>query len=592
MFHGGEGEVLYVGKAGCLRDRVASYFRSPRHLPERTRRLAKEVRDVQVITARSGSEALILEDALVKKHRPRYNVRLRDDKRYPYIKLTAERFPRVEVVRRPGDDGARYFGPFTSSRAMRRTLKLAHKLFPLRTCNLDIGADKPERPCLMYDLGRCCAPCVGLVDEKQYEAYVRKAGMLFEGRVDQVISSLQQSMHRAAAAERFEHAAQLRDHISSLERIRQRQSVALTESVDLDAVGVAAQGERGYGVIMVVRGGRLIGREGFSLSVPEGIEKASLLSSFLDQYYARATAMPQEVLLPEGFPEEELLADYLSRRRGSRVRVRHTVRGERASLVQMAERNAVQAAKRAVMEPSSEEEDALGELAVSLGLQSRPWRIEAYDVSNLHGGQATGSMVVFVGGKPRPDAYRRFRVRTTETPDDYASLAEVLRRRLSHGLAELKDPAVSRGRFSELPDLVLVDGGVGQLNAALEAVDEFPSVEVDVVALAKREELVYRPGNHAPLRLPAHAPSLRLLQRMRDEAHRFALDYHRSLRGRQALESLLDGVSGVGPRRKEALLRRFGSVEGLRRAKLEELLSMPELPKATAEQLYKALHSG
>ncbi|MFO8034507.1 MAG: excinuclease ABC subunit UvrC [Candidatus Bipolaricaulota bacterium] len=592
VFRGKEGETLYVGKAGSLRDRVASYFHSPRHLSDKTRRLTRDIHDVEVVTARSGAEALLLEDALVKKHRPRYNVRLRDDKRYPYVKLTAEPFPRVQVVRRLADDGARYFGPFTSSRAMRRTLKLAHKLFPLRTCKLEIGMDKPERPCLMHDLGRCAAPCMGLVTREEYGQAVKEAALLFEGRVDEVIQSLHRDMEAAAAEERFEHAARLRDHINSLDRIRQRQSVALTDPVDLDAVGVAAEGEIGYGVIMVVRGGRLIGREGFSLSVPAGVEGSRLLSAFLNQYYTRATAMPQEVLLPEELPEAGLVADYLGRRRGSRVRVRRPAQGERAALVDMAQRNARHALKRAALEPSSGGENALEDVAEALGLETRPWRIEAYDVSNLHGDEATGSMVVFVGGQPRPDAYRRFRVRTVDTPDDYAMLGEVLRRRLRHGLAELKDPTVSHGRFSDLPDLILVDGGMAQLSAAIQALDEFPSVGAEPAALAKRHELIYRPGTKDPIRLPPNSPALRLLQRVRDEAHRFAVDYHRSLRGRRALESLLDGVKGVGPRRKEALLKRFGSLEGLRQASLEELLSIPGLPKGTAEQLYKALHSG
>ncbi len=592
LFRGRQGEVLYVGKAGSLRDRVASYFHSPRTLPDRTRRMAREITDVEVITAGSGAEALLVEDALIKKHRPRYNVRLRDDKRYPYVKITAEAFPRVQVVRRPADDGARYFGPFTSSRAMRRALKLAHKLFPLRTCTLEIGVDNPARACLMYDLGRCTAPCVGLINQEQYAQAVDEAALLFEGRVDQLLQALRRDMEKAAAEEHFERAARLRDHINSLERIRQRQSVALTEPVDLDAVGVATQGERGYGVIMVVRGGRLIGREGFALSTPEGVDTQRLLSSFLDQYYTRATAIPQEVLLPEVLTEAHLLADYLTRRRGSRVRVRRPTRGERAALVQMAERNAHYAVKRAALETSAGEEDAVEDLVAALHLESLPWRIEAYDVSNLYGGEATGSMVVFVGGQPRPDAYRRFRVRSVDTPDDYAMLGEVLRRRLGHGLAELKDPAVSRGRFSDLPDLILVDGGAGQLGAATRALADYPAVGAELAALAKRQELVYRPHAKEPIRLSARSPALRLLQRIRDEAHRFAVDYHRSLRGRRSLESLLDSIKGIGPRRKEELLKRFGSLEGLRQASLEELLSLPSLPKGTAERLYKALHSG
>lgn len=591
VFRDATGLELYVGKAGSLRDRVASYFGSGQQ-SLKTKRLVKRIHDVEVITAGSSTEALILEDALVKKHRPPFNVRLRDDKRYPYVRLTSEPFPRVDVVRRTASDGARYFGPFTSSRAMRRTLKLVHKLFPLRTCNLTIGKDIPDRPCLMRDIGRCDAPCTGMVGQETYGRAVRNAALLLEGRVEQLIASLRQQMEQAASEERFEHAAQLRDHIHALERVRERQSVALKEPVDLDAAGVATADGRGYGVILVVRGGRLIGREGFPLEVPHDVEYPQLLGAFLDQYYTRASAIPQEVLLAQHLPEERLLAEYLSRQRGKQVRVRYPKRGERAALVEMAQRNATQSVRRPVLPSAEGDATALDELADALSLSVHPWRIEAFDISNLHGGEATGSMVVFVGGRARPDAYRRFRVRTVDGPDDCAMMTEVIHRRLTHGLAELHDPAVSGGRFSDLPDLILVDGGVGQLGAAMRALQAFPSVEAEVAALAKRQELVFRRGFREPCRLPARSPALRLLQRIRDEAHRFAVDYHRSLRGRRTLESMLDQIGGIGPRRKDALLRRFGSIEGLRRASLEELLSMPGLPRAAADRLYKALHSG
>ncbi len=591
VFRDAAGLALYVGKAGSLRERVTSYFGSSQR-SLKTQRLVKRIHDVEVITAKSTTEALILEDALVKKHRPPFNVRLRDDKRYPYVRLSAEPYPRIDVVRRTADDGARYFGPFTSSRAMRRTLKLVHKLFPLRTCNLAIGKDIPDRPCLMHDIGRCAAPCIGRVTPETYGQAVRDAALLLEGRVAEVIAALRLQMDQASSDERFEHAAELRDHIDALERVRERQSVALTESVDLDAAGVATADGRGYGVILVVRGGRLIGREGFPLEVPHDVEYPQLLGAFLDQYYTRASAIPQEVLLAERLPEERLLTEYLSRRRGTQVRVRYPARGERAALVEMAQRNADQSVRRPVLPSVEDDATALDELADALSLRVHPWRIEAFDISNLHGSEATGSMVVFVGGRPRPDAYRRFRVRTVNGPDDYAMMREVIHRRLAHGLAELHDPTVSGGRFSDLPDLVLVDGGMGQLGAAAGALRAFPTVGAELAALAKRKELVFRPGTAEPFELPAHSPALRLLQRIRDEAHRFAVDYHRSLRGRRALESMLDQVAGIGPRRKDALLRRFGSIEGLRRASLEELLSMPGLPRAAADRLYKALHSG
>ena len=590
IFRGARGEVLYVGKASSLRDRVRSYFQAERNLPYKVRHLVREIADLEVIETASAAEALILEDALIKKHRPRFNVRLRDDKRYPYLKITKERFPRVQVVRRRGEDGARYFGPYTSSKSMRRALKLAHKLFPIRICNLPLDERRLDRPCLLYHIGRCSGPCAGLASEEEYRRYVEGAAFLFQGRVDEVIEALKEEMARAAAEERFEHAAHLRDQVRALERIRERQVVALPEPVDLDAIGIAVEGERGYGTVLIVRGGRLIGREGFPLKLPVETSPEEALEEFLDQYYTRATAIPQEVLLPEEIEDAEGLSLYLSGRRGSKVRVHVPRRGERRELVEMAQRNARLSLKRAAAEELPGEEDVLEELAEALGLSVRPWRIEAFDISNLQGQEATGSMVVFVGGSPRRDAYRRFRVRRAGRPDDYAMMEEVLRRRLSHGLAELSDPAVAKGRFSDLPDLILVDGGKGQLSVALKVLEEHALSGIEVAALAKREELVYVPGRAEPIRLPRGSSALKLLQRIRDEAHRFAVEYHRRLRGRRALASLLDSVEGIGPKRRELLLRRFGSLEGLRQASLEELLSVPGLPRAVAERLYKALH--
>ncbi len=589
LFRGADGAVLYVGKASSLRDRVRSYF-APRPSPK-VRLLLREAADLETILTPTEEDALVLEDALVKKHRPRFNVRLRDDKRYPYLKITAETFPRILVVRRLADDGARYFGPYTSSRAMRRALKLAHKLFPVRTCNLPLEDRRYDRPCLLYHLGRCLGPCAGLVTPKEYGKAVDAAARFFEGRVEEVVEALSGEMARAAEEERFEHAARLRDTIRALERIRERQTVALPEPVDLDVVAVAVGEDRGQGAVLLVRGGRLIGREGFALALPPGASPEEALEEFLDAYYTRATAIPPEVLVPSSVPGLPALEGYLARRRGGRVRVGVPRSPERRALLGMAERNASLALRRAEEEVLPLEEEALDELAEALGLSVRPWRIEAFDVSNLQGEEATGSMVAFVGGRPRRDAYRRFRVRISGKPDDYAMMEEVLRRRLRHGLAELGDPAIARGRFSDLPDLVLVDGGKGQLSVAERVLSELELGGIEVAALAKREELIFVPGSDKPIRLPRGSPALKLLQQVRDEAHRFAIDYHRTLREKRTLGSLLDGVPGIGPKRKAALLTRFGSVDGLRRASLEELLSVPGLPRTTAELLYKALHA-
>ncbi len=589
MFLGGDGEVLYVGKASSLRQRVRSYFQ--RGGSPKAWGITQEAVDLDYVVTRNEAEALILEDALIKKHRPRFNTRLRDDKRYPYVKITAERFPRVALVRRPENDGARYFGPFTSSKALRRMLSLAQKLFPLRTCNLDLESGKRFRPCLYYHLGKCAGPCAGKVSPEGYRRHVEGVAALLSGRTEEVLAELRARMERAAAAERFEEAAHLRDAIRALERLRERQVAALPEAVDLDAVGIALDDGRGYGLVLLVRGGRLIGKEGFPLVVPAGSSPEEVLAEFLDQYYTRTTSVPQEVLIPFPVPEAGALEGYLASRRG-KASVRVPARGRRRELVEMAMKNAALALRRTAAEVSlPRDEEALEELAEALDLPTRPWRIEAFDISNIHGKEATGSMVVFVGGRPRRDAYRRFRIRISGKPDDYAMMGEVLKRRFSHGLRELQEPR-SGGKFSEFPDLVLVDGGKGQLNVARRVLAELGLSGIEVAALAKREEEVYRPGKRDPISLPRDSAALKLLQRLRDEAHRFAVEYHRLLRRKETLASLLDSVPGIGPKRKAYLLERFGSLEELRRAPLEELLSLPGLPRPIAHTLYKALHEG
>ncbi len=590
IFRGRQGEVLYVGKASSLRDRVRSYFQAEHLLSPKIRKLRTLIRDVEIVLTGSEVEALILEDALIKKYRPPFNTRLRDDKRYPYLKITNERFPRITVVRRPEADGAQYFGPYTSSKAMRRVLKLAHKLFPIRPCNLPVGQKLYPRPCLYYYIGRCSGPCAALVSPEEYGRYVESAALLFQGRVDQVMARLKEEMKKAAEEERFEHAARLRDQILALERIRERQVVALPEPVDLDAIGIAQKDNRGYGVVLLVRAGRLLAREGFALTLPEISSPQEALSEFLDQYYTRTTAIPEEVLLPFPVPETEALLVYLRRKRGGKVEVVVPKAGERKNLVELALRNAELGLRRTEVEELPPEEEALELLSEALDLAVRPWRIEGFDISNLQGEEATGSMVVFVGGKPRRDQYRRFRVRVAGKPDDYAMMEEVLRRRFTHALAELADPTITARKFSDLPDLVLVDGGKGQLSVAQGVLEELGLSGIEVAALAKKEELVFRPNRSEPIKLPDDSPALRLLQRLRDEAHRFAVEYHRTLRERRTFSSLLDELPGIGEKRKQLLLLRFGSLEGLREASLEELLSVPGLPRKTAELLYKALH--
>ncbi len=582
------GKVIYVGKAAVLKNRVRSYFHAPSGLSEKTRRLVREIADFEVIQTATEAEAFLLEDALIKKHQPRFNIRLRDDKHYPYLKITSETYPRVMIVRRRARDGARYFGPYTNVKAMRATLKLAQKLFPIRTCNLALPLKKPRRPCLNYYIGRCLAPCAELVSEAEYRNAVNGAAMLFEGRITGLVRDLRRRMQAAAAAEKFEQAAQIRDQIAFLNRALERQTAALSDTIDRDAIGIAIAGARACAEVFFVRGGRLSGRETFHLRTPDNPAEPEVVSAFLSQYYAAAGTVPKDVLLPAHPEDDTGIADWLTALRGNKVRLLVPQRGKKRLLVKMACENARYSLKREQVTAAlvgEEASDALAELAEALALSTFPQRIEAYDISNTQGGEATGSMVVFEGGRPRRDAYRRFKVHLAGKPNDYAMMREVLHRRFRRGLAELHDPTVSHGKFSEFPDLLLIDGGKGQLRVALAVLDELELDGIEAIGLAKKHEEIYRPGESSPLRLSRESKALLLLRHIRDEAHRFAITYHRKLRGKRSLSSVLDDIPGIGPKRKKALIQAFGSLDRLQKASVEDIVALPEIPNSLAESI-------
>jgi len=584
------GEVIYVGKAASLRSRVRSYFQSQEGMAERTQALVAEIADVDVIRTATEAEAFLVEDSLIKRHQPRFNVRLRDDKRYPYLKITDEPFPRVLVVRRRFDDGARYFGPYTNVKSMRQTLKLAQRLFPIRTCTLDLPLASPRRPCLSYHIGRCLGPCAELVTQEEYAASVDGAAMLFDGRITGLVQRMTREMRAAADGREYERAAGLRDRIGALTRSLERQSVALSDLVDRDAIGLAIDADRACAQVFLVRGGRVSGRETFHLRAPAGPSEGEVLGAFVTQYYAGATSVPKEVLLPAEIEDGVRLGDWLSSLRGRRVTVRRPQRGGKRRLVELASQNARFALKGSKKEDTLREEAsaALVELSEDLSLSGFPQRIEAYDISNTGGGEATGSMVVFENGRPRRDAYRRFKVHISGKPDDYAMMAEVLRRRFKRGLAELNDPTVTRGKFSELPDLVLIDGGKGQLNVGVSVLKDLNIEGIETVGLAKREEEIFAPGRADPIVLSPKSRSLLLLRRIRDEAHRFAVTYHRKLRTKRSLSSVLDEIRGIGPKRKSLLMKRFGSVDRLAAASPDEIAAAG-VPAELAERLLERL---
>ena len=585
------GKVIYVGKAAVLRNRVRSYFHAVEGMATRTRLLVAEIEDFEVIRTSTEAEAFLLEDNLIKRHQPRFNVRLRDDKRYPYLKITDEAFPRIMVVRRRSMDGGRYFGPYTNAKAMRSTLKLAQKLFPIRTCSLNLPLSTPRRPCLNYFIGRCLGPCAELVSQDEYARAVDGAALLFEGRISGLVKRLRNEMNAAAEAQEYERAAGIRDRMESLTRSLERQAVALKDLADRDVIGLSIEGDRACAQVFLVRAGRLSGRETYHLRAPADPSPSEILSAFLTQYYANATFVPGEILLPTEIEELDQMAASLTSLRGRRAVLKVPQRGEKRRLVALAEDNARFALKGiakndAVRETSTA---ALVELAEALSLSSFPQRIEAFDISNTQGTEATGSMVVFENGRPRRDAYRRFKVHISGKPDDYAMMREVLRRRFRRGLAELNDASVTRGKFSEFPDLVLIDGGKGQLAVAVRVLQDLNIEGMETIGLAKRHEEVFLPGQKEPVILAEASPGLLLLRQIRDEAHRFAINYHRRLRRRRSLSSILDEVPGIGPKRKSALIKRFGSIRTLIEADAAEIAEAAGISVASAERVLEHL---
>jgi len=583
----GAGEVIYIGKAASLRNRVRSYFHATEGLSPKTQALVAEISDLEVIRTKTEAEAFLLEDSLIKRHKPKFNVRLRDDKRYPYLKITKEPFPRVMIVRRRADDGARYFGPHTNAKAMRSTLKLAQRLFPIRTCSLSLPLKSPRRPCLNYQIGRCSAPCAGLISEEEYARLVDGAAMLFEGRVSGLVERLKKEMLAAAQKQRYERAAALRDTIGALERTLERQSVVMSDLIDRDAIGLSIGDERACAQVFAVRAGRLTGREAFHLRSPAGSTGPEVLEAFFTQYYSNASFIPKEVLLPSPIEDPARIERWLSSLRGDRVRLRVPKRGEKRRIVELATENARFSLKEGKKADAVIQAETTGlvELAEALSLSSFPQRIEAFDISNTQGKEATGSMVVFENGRPRRDAYRRFKVRIAGKPDDYAMMAEVLRRRFRRGLAEISDPTIAQGKFSEFPDLLLIDGGKGQLNVGIAVLKELNIEGLEVIGLAKRHEEIFVPNRSDPIVLPPESPSLLLLRRIRDEAHRFAIDYHRRLRAKRSLSSILDEIPGIGPKRKASLIRAFPSLDSLAAASTEEVHKATGIPLKLAERV-------
>lgn len=642
----GESErVLYIGKAISLRNRVRSYFQDSAALLPRTAHMVERVVDVRTIVVTNEVEALILEANLIKRHQPPFNVRLRDDKRYPYLKVTNEPFPRVLFTRVVKDDGARYFGPYTNAHGLRELINLVRVVFPLRTCREPIDGQR-ARPCLQYHIHRCLAPCVGYQSEPEYDALVDEVVLFLEGQQDRLLSRLQREMHDAAERMNYEAAARLRDRIVRVRRVTEGQKVVWTSRVDMDLIAAARDHGQACVQVFFVRGGKLIGQEHFIVEGSAERSDAELFAEFCKQFYtaraatipelsplgsrvardnevpvalkarARSTAsqatIPKEIIV-EALPSDQpLIESWLSDLKGQRVRIVRAQRGPRAEYMRLVKQNAEANLKAFLAHQESQETASarsLTELATALDLPEPPHRIECYDISNIQGTNPVASMVVFVEGRAKKSDYRRFRIRYDGGSNDFAMMQETLRRRLRYLRADTNAPGEGdeasiaedertierelrrKERFHHRPDLLLIDGGKGQLNAVVEVLEELDLWGIPVAGLAKEHEWLYVPGQSEPIVLPPNSAGLHLVMRMRDEAHRFAVEYHRKRRGKAMTQSALDALAGVGPVRKKRLLTAFGSVSALRRASVDEIAAVKGMTPALAAAVRAAFHT-
>lgn len=602
LYRSADGKVIYVGKAVVLKNRVRSYFQASRD--PKTRRLAAEIADLEWIVTDTELEALILENELIKRYRPRFNIRLRDDKTYPYIKLHwAEDFPKVSIVRRMERDGSRYYGPFTSGYAVRQTLDALRRVFPYLDCNREITGRDPK-PCLYYHIKRCAGPCIGAVDREGYRQIIAGLADFLEGNSEAALTTLRAQMQQAAEQLQFERAAMLRDQIRAAGQLIERQKVVSGKQEDEDVIAFAQDARTGEACVQVffIRRGKLIGRETFVLEGVSAEQNGELVSAFVKQFYDEAAFVPPSILLPKDLDERDIIEQWLrSRRGGEKVLLTVPTEGPKQALLQMASENA--AATLATLQAqwqadTNRQTEALAQIQEALGLAAPPGRIECCDVSTLQGAHTVASMVVFAKGAPEKGDYRRFNIKGRGgqgEPDDFASMREALTRRFRRAVEEISPDPGAKARKSDeswkrLPDLLIVDGGKGQLGVAVEVLAEFGLTEVvPVVGLAKQHEELFLPGRSESILLPAGSQGLFLVQRIRDEAHRFAITAHRERRGKVAIASELEAIPGIGPTRRKALLKHFGSLEAIRQATVEELAAAPGMTLAAARSVRERL---
>ena len=589
-----DGTIIYVGKAINLKNRVRSYFQQSSDHTYKTRQMVRKIRDIEWIVVASELEALILEMNLIKLHRPFYNVRLKDDKRYPYIKVHwADPFPKLSVTRNMVDDGSRYFGPYTSVWAVHQTLDILRKIFPYLTCAREITG-KDERACLYYDIKLCSAPCIGAVNQEEYRQMIDDLCRFLEGRTDPIMTRLKEAMAQASENLNYEKAAIYRDQIEAIERVVERQKIISDERNDSDVIAMARSKGEACVQVFFIRSGKLIGREYFILEGTEAEENSEILEEFIKQYYSQAAYVPNKVMLPQEIEEARIIKEWLNTRRGGeKVQLTIPKRGQDKELIEMAAENARETLKSLEIRWKADKDrqhQALAEIQSVLGMQEVPNRIECYDISNTQGTASVGSMVVFEQGVPAKKNYRRFNIRSVSKPDDFASMREVLKRRFTRYVTEQQEKEKPGYKpdlaFSLLPDLLIVDGGKGQLRQAIETIEEFDlQDQFTVVGLAKQEEELFLPGKSDSVRLDDHSQGFYLIQRIRDEAHRFAITAHRNQRGKIGLASRLDAIPGVGPARRKELINRFGSIEGILAASVEEISQIKGVSKEIAQAI-------
>lgn len=582
------GNVIYVGKAINLKNRVRSYFQQSRNHSAKVVRLVQHIADIDYIVTGSELEALVLECNLIKEHRPHYNVRMRDDKTYPFIRVTTgEPYPRMFLTRKVVRDGSRYFGPYTDVPAARETLRLLKSLFPLRQCSRQIQpGDEARRPCLNFHIKRCLGPCSGAVNREDYAEIVNGVIMFLEGKQTHLIRSLKRRMEAAAANLDFEQAAALRDQLRAVERVVEQQRVVSDSAQDRDVMAIARDRWGACIRLMVVRDGKLVGAEHFMLGGAEESDNSEALSAFVKEFYSNGAPVPKEVLLPDAIEDSEVVESWLSGIRGNSVKLLVPQRGERRKLMDLAAENAREYLDRARAIEQRELRarlEALSELGQVLGLSRPIVRMECYDISNMQGTDAVGSMVVFEDGKPATSQYRRFRIKSVEGPNDVAMMKEMLSRRFARASDD-------DSKFARIPDLVVIDGGRGQLRYAKQAMEDRGYGHVPIAALAERQEEIYLPDRAVPLVLPGDSPALLMLEHIRDEAHRFAVSYHRSVRGKKGIRSELEAVPGIGKKRLAALMKTFGSLDALISADVSEIAASPTMNSRVAEAVWSYLH--